>query len=176
MTIAVLGAGLQGICAALAARERGHDVILLEQDRRPMNRASLRNEGKIHLGFIYANDRSLRTARLMLTSALEFTPLLDRWLPGRFDWTTLRSRPFVYLVMRDSLVDPDLLFAHYDGVATAVGSELKGRQYLGAPLGAPWQRVPVPSFVNPDRVVAAVETEEAAIDVYAFRHTICAGL
>ena len=37
-----------------------------------MNRVSLRNEGKIHLGLIYANDPTFKTARLQLTGGLRF--------------------------------------------------------------------------------------------------------
>ena len=54
MPIAVLGAGLQGACIALELARRGHEVDLIDQDVQPLNRASLRNEGKIHLGFVYA--------------------------------------------------------------------------------------------------------------------------
>ena len=63
-SIAIIGAGLAGCCAALELARRGHRVTLIEQDGVPMNRASLLNEGKIHLGLIYANDRTMETARL----------------------------------------------------------------------------------------------------------------
>ena len=68
--IAVLGAGLQGACVALAASALGHDVILFDQAERSLDRASLRNEGKIHLGHVYANDSSFQTAELMLRAAV----------------------------------------------------------------------------------------------------------
>jgi hypothetical protein len=45
-----------------------------------MNRASLRNEGKIHLGLIYANDPSRETAFLQLRGALRFRRTLTRWI------------------------------------------------------------------------------------------------
>ena len=176
MTVGVLGAGLQGICAALALLERGHHVVLIEQDAHPMGRASLRNEGKIHLGFIYANDPSFRTAQLMLTSALQFAPLLDRWLPGRFNWNRLRSAPFVYLVMRDSLIEPESLFAHYEKVAASAAEAAGSGSYLSRPLGRLWQRIPLPPFVDPDRVAAAVATEEVAIDVGECRRIVCEAL
>ena len=64
--IAIIGAGLTGCCVALELARRHHDVMLIEQDALPMNRASLRNEGKIHLGLIYANDNTLETAQLQL--------------------------------------------------------------------------------------------------------------
>lgn len=176
MTVAILGAGLQGICAALALKERGHRPVLIEQDAEPMGRASLRNEGKIHLGFIYANDATFRTARLMLTAATQFAPLLDRWLPGCFQWETLRSKPFAYLVMRDSLVDPEALLSFYEKIAAAVSLEAAPGHYLGARLGRLWQRSPVPAFVDADRIAAAVTTEEVAIDVAAFRRELCTAL
>ena len=62
--ILVLGAGLQGAGVALELAQRGIPVTLVEQDEVALNRASLRNEGKIHLGLIYANDRSRDTAFL----------------------------------------------------------------------------------------------------------------
>ena len=54
--IAILGAGLAGVGVALELSRRAIPVTLIEQDPLPINRASLRNEGKIHLGLIYAND------------------------------------------------------------------------------------------------------------------------
>jgi glycine/D-amino acid oxidase-like deaminating enzyme len=44
--VVILGAGLQGCCVALELALRGIGVFLLDQDEIPMNRASLRNEGK----------------------------------------------------------------------------------------------------------------------------------
>ena len=45
----VVGAGLQGCAIALELAHRGQPVVLLDQDALPMNRASLRNEGKMTL-------------------------------------------------------------------------------------------------------------------------------
>jgi len=87
----------------------------MDRDTRPLNRASLRNEGKIHLGFVYANDRSLRTAFLQLDGALRFRRILARWIDRSVDWLTL-SAPFHYLVASDSVVVPDRLADHYTAV------------------------------------------------------------
>ena len=59
--VLILGAGLQGAGVALELASRGVAVTVVEQDEVACNRASLRNEGKIHLGFIYANDASRAT-------------------------------------------------------------------------------------------------------------------
>jgi hypothetical protein len=82
----ILGAGLQGAGVALELARRGIRVTLIDQDFRPLNRASLRNEGKIHFGFVYANDRSLRTAFLQLEGALRFRGILARWIGRGDEW------------------------------------------------------------------------------------------
>ena len=113
--VVILGAGLQGAGVALELARRGIAVTLLDQDPRPMNRASLRNEGKIHLGFIFANDRSLATAFLQLEGALRFRSILARWIGLDKGWLA-PSTPFYYLVARDSLLGPDPLAEHYAAV------------------------------------------------------------
>jgi len=76
--VAVLGAGLQGAGVALELARRGIETTLVERDALAMNRASLRNEGKIHLGLIYANDTTHETAFLQLRGALRFRAILAR--------------------------------------------------------------------------------------------------
>ncbi|HEY3145321.1 MAG TPA: FAD-dependent oxidoreductase, partial [Dongiaceae bacterium] len=71
-TIAILGAGIQGTCAALALAARGCRVDLFDQALQPITQASLWNEGKIHLGLTYAKDRSSRTTDMLLRGALYF--------------------------------------------------------------------------------------------------------
>ena len=58
----VLGAGFQGTTVAFALTEAGFTVTILDEAAGCLERASLRNEGKIHLGFVYAHDSSRRTA------------------------------------------------------------------------------------------------------------------
>lgn len=110
----IVGAGLQGCAIALELAQRGQPVVLLDQDAQPMNRASLRNEGKIHLGLIYAADPSGATARVQLRGALAFLPLLARWLGGQVAAALPVSTPFAYVVARDSLLSPAELARHFD--------------------------------------------------------------
>lgn len=110
----VLGAGIQGVCVTLALRSLGYRVTLVDQSPHILHRASQRNEGKIHLGFVYAKDPSMRTSALMLEGALGFANLLDRWTGAPIDWPILLSHRFVYCVAADSLLRPDELLAHYD--------------------------------------------------------------
>ena len=91
--VIVIGAGLTGSCVALELANQGFKVALLDQDSVPMNRASRRNEGKIHLGLIYAADPSLSTADLQLRGALSFPQLLKRWIGDKVHDLQL-STPF----------------------------------------------------------------------------------
>ncbi len=128
----VIGAGMQGMTVALALAERGVRTLVLEAAERPLLGASLRNEGKIHLGFVYALDRSGETARVMAKGALSFTPLMERWC-GDLDWAGNRSDRFAYVVMNGGLSTPAELEAHYENVMTEVdrAAEEFGSRYLG---------------------------------------------
>ena len=62
------------------------------------------SEGKIHLGYVYANDRSLRTARRLATGAVVFERHLGRWLGLAADAArALRNVP----LRRRPAIDPD---------------------------------------------------------------------
>ena len=154
---------------ALALSSAGYSVLLIDQEPDCLLRTSLRNEGKIHLGFTYANDRSLRTARLMLESSLRFGPLLDRWLPAPIDWERFRSRPFTYLIMRDSLVSLHDLHTHYSMLETEFRQVAdSSTHYLGITPSWLWREVEAPHFVSRQVVQGAVETAEVSIDLAGF--------
>lgn len=168
-SIAIIGAGLTGCCAALELARLGHGVTLIEQDLLPMNRASLRNEGKIHLGLIYANDPTLATARLQLRAALRFRPLLERWLGTRVARIGV-STPFDYLVARDSLLSPPQLAEFYSRVDEICRAELEADaslNYLGLrPDRLAWRLAAgdEPKGVAAGLVQAVFRTQERAID------------
>src|SRR5688572_23290140 len=111
MRVAVLGAGLQGACVALELAANGVQVDLYDQAGRCLAGASSSNEGKIHFGYVYANDPSLATARTMIEGALAFSPLVRRWLGPGIDRLPI-SPPFDYVVHRDSLLDPAAVERH----------------------------------------------------------------
>src|SRR5947209_7250544 len=101
MRVGVLGGGLQGCCAALALARRGLDVTLFDQNEDLLTRAAVANEGKIHLGYMYAGDPTLATARTMMTGALAFGPFLERYLAKPASLFAV-SRPAAYVIHRDS--------------------------------------------------------------------------
>jgi glycine/D-amino acid oxidase-like deaminating enzyme len=97
----VLGGGLQGCCTAIALAARRVRVTLFDKNDALLRRAAIANEGKIHLGYMYAGDPSLSTAKTMMAGALAFAPFLDRYL-GRPGHSFSLSVPATYIVHRDS--------------------------------------------------------------------------
>ncbi len=143
-----------------------------------MLRTSLRGEGKLHLGYVYGNEPGRSTAALMVQGALSFSDLLDRWLPGPVDWLAIRSEPFVYAVLADSMVPPDRLGEHYRWVDEAVAEQLgSGATYAGAQTFSRSEQLASPKVAGySGDVVAAYRTSEVAVDPAALRRTLIAGL
>jgi glycine/D-amino acid oxidase-like deaminating enzyme len=165
---AVLGAGLTGVTVALELAHRGVRVALIEQDERAINRASLRNEGKIHLGFVFSQDTTMASSRLQLEGALQFRSILARLTNGRTDRLTT-SRPFTYLVPRDSIATVDELskrFAALDGmyrerIACEPSFDYMGRRPVSIVHPTILSSL---SHIRTTRFLAAFETQEVAID------------
>ena len=168
--IVVIGAGLQGATVALALASKGYQSIILEEDSGPMRKASLRNEGKIHLGFVYALDRNYNTSDLMLGGALSFSSLIDSWC-GAAPWNDWKSAGFCYAVMPDSLVSPESLEEFYGALSARV-SDIVSRTgsaatYMGSDLSWLWRKS-VGQMGRPwvdGRFIDHVfETEEVSVD------------
>lgn len=169
-SVAVLGGGLQGTCTALELARRGFQVTLLERDRCLMNRASLRNEGKIHLGLVYANDRTMATAKLMLQGALHFHHLLAQWIGPVAAARLSYSTPFCYLVAKDSLLQPAELADYYSAVEDeyrSILAEFPHLNYLGnCPdrLYRPLTETELAAHFQPSQLQGGFQTAELAID------------
>ena len=130
--IAVLGAGIQGVSVALALNHAGFHVEVYDKAAEPLQRTSLKGEGKLHLGYVYGNDPSLATAKIMVEGAMKFGTLLDSWLPYPIDWTKISSEPFTYAVLKDTMVSTKSLEQHYSKVDDIIESHLeKGATYVG---------------------------------------------
>jgi glycine/D-amino acid oxidase-like deaminating enzyme len=175
--VAVLGAGLTGAIVALELARTGMSVALVEQDEVPVNRASLRNEGKIHLGLVYAGDRGLATARLMLDGALSFRRLLTGALRGRTG-ALVTSTPFVYLVADASILTPAQLSESYRAIESIYLDRLRhepGVDYLGRRPTRLFHPVPLASLRSRfriDRLLGAFQTQELAIDTACLARAI----
>jgi glycine/D-amino acid oxidase-like deaminating enzyme len=168
LTIAVLGAGLQGCCIALALVDRGVDVVLIERNNSVLSRTAIANEGKIHLGWMYAADQSLSTARTMMEGALAFAPFLERYLGVGIE-TLPTSIPAAYVVHRDSQHSVDEVRAYFANVHAAILNTSSGRSdaYFGRDLSVgprEWSADEVASVFDPVHAAAAFDSPEIAID------------
>ncbi len=171
MTIAIFGAGILGSCTALELADRGHRVVLFERNAEPMAEASRHNEGKLHLGFVYAADPSFRTAERMIAGAARFTDVLARWVPGDA-LRAVRAGPFDYVVHRETMVSPAGIEAHFGRVGRRL-AELQDQQSLSGalstdrPFWRPLGSNELAARYDPAQVIAAYETCEIAVDTWA---------
>src|SRR4051794_23872725 len=129
MHVAVLGAGIMGCSLALSLARRGARVTLLDAAPQACAGASRWNEGKIHLGYLYAADPSLATARLVLDGGLAFKPLTERLIGQALDGVTSPADD-VYLVHRRSVVDAAAMARYYAGVSALVREHAGAAGYL----------------------------------------------
>jgi hypothetical protein len=168
MRVAVLGAGLQGACVALELALHGIRVDLFDREPDALLGASGHNEGKLHLGFVYAADNSLRTARLMMRAAACFSSNIRRWVGSSLDSVPVSS-PFYYIVHRDSLVSADQIRAHLEacrGLALEHPNP-KDSGYFGSDFHSPSRELTVPErdgLFDERTVRAAFLTPEISID------------
>jgi glycine/D-amino acid oxidase-like deaminating enzyme len=127
--VAVLGAGIMGCSAALSLARRGARVTLVDAAPRPCDGASRWNEGKIHLGYLYAADPSLSTARTVLDGGLAFKPLVERLIDQPLDAVTSPVDD-IYLVHRRSVVDAEAMARYYADVSALVREHPRAAEYL----------------------------------------------
>ena len=176
MRVGVLGGGLLGCCAALALAERGVDTVLVDQNQLLLSRAATANEGKIHLGYMYAADPTLATARAMMTGALAFAPFMHRYA-GMAIERIKTSYTANYVIHRDSQHSAEAVAAYFADVHRLVAEAASGREkaYFGLDLAMPlrsWRPAEREAMFNPQRVLAAFETPEVAIDPDALAVTL----
>jgi len=117
--VAVLGGGILGICTALELARRGQAVVLVEGAEELMQGASRWNEGKIHLGYLYAADSALSTARRLIPGGLAFARLVERHI-GRSIENFATDGDDVCLVHRRSVVDVSAFTAYATCLAQLV--------------------------------------------------------
>ena len=176
MLVAVLGGGLQGCCTALALAERRVRVTLFDKNDALLSRAAIANEGKIHLGYMYAGDPTLSTAKTMIAGALAFAPFLERHL-GQSAHSFSVSVPATYIVHRDSQHGAEDVSAYLRTVHGLIHEAADGRKraYFGKNLDAPlrpWSAAETAAEFDQEIVLAAVSTPEIAINPIALAQTL----
>lgn len=175
-TVAVLGGGLQGCCVALALAERGMKVVLIDRNERLLSRAAIANEGKIHIGYMYAGDPTLATAKTMMTGALAFAPFFARHL-GRDPASMSHSDPAIYAVHRESQHDVEEASGYLKAVHSLLREAADGREhsYFGMDLRQPvhqWTTAEREAAFDGDLVRGAFSTPEIAIDPVALANDL----
>ncbi len=171
MRVGILGGGMQGCCCALALAERGVDVTLFDRNEQLLSRAAVANEGKIHLGYMYANDPSHSTARMMAIGALAFAPFLARHLD--IDARSLNvSEPAAYVVHRDSQQSAGKIGEYLGAVHGMIAAASADRReaYFGRDLSAPprpWSPAERDAVFDGDIATAVFDTPEIAINPVA---------
>lgn len=170
MKVAVLGGGIAGVCTALALAERGIAVDVYERHDALVSRASYWNEGKIHLGFVYAQDTSRRSTEMMLQGALSFRPLLTRWIEATVLERAL-STPFVYAVHRDTMVPVRAVEAHFHATDEAFAAAARDRSlgYVARTGATLWRRQDAAehrALFDEAMVIASYQTEERSVDPF----------
>ena len=167
MHVGVLGGGLQGCCAAIALAERGARVTLIDRNPDLLTRAAVANEGKVHLGYMYAGDATLSTARAMMQGALAFSGFFTRYLGAA--WQPETSAPAAYAIHRDSQHGLDEVAPYLAAVHGLIQDAVKagGGPYFGQDLAAPlrrWSRSELEARFDPGQVVAVFDSPEVAIN------------
>jgi glycine/D-amino acid oxidase-like deaminating enzyme len=176
MRVGVLGGGLQGCCVALSLAGRGIDVALFDRNDQLLSRAAVANEGKIHLGYMYANDPTHSTARLMMQGAFAFAPFFARHLGLAKDSMTV-SRPAAYVVHRGSQRTPEQVSHYLAAVHALVREASRGRRdaYFGRCLSDElriWSTAEREAQFDPEVALAAFDTSEVAIDPVALAEAV----
>lgn len=122
-----------GVSTALFLVRGGARVTLVDAAPAICAGASRWNEGKIHLGHLYAADPSLRTAQRLLPGGLAFRPLVES-LIGHSLAPAISQGSDLYLVHRRSVVDADTTGRYYDAVTALAASHPAASRYL-QPIG-----------------------------------------
>jgi FAD dependent oxidoreductase len=100
--------------AVLLARN-GARVTLFDAAERPMSRAGRWNEGKIHLGYLYAADPTLNTARKLIAGGQLFRPIVESIIESSIEGH-LTSGQELYLTHTDSVVGPSTTLGYLNAV------------------------------------------------------------
>lgn len=175
---AVLGAGVLGSSTALHLARRGVAVTVFEQASAPFRGASRWNEGKIHLGFLYAGDPTFRTAQALLAAGLDFRDQVERLTGITLDEVTSRSDDH-YLVQRNSLVAPEAAGAYFDGVAAMVAGSPDAHRYLADVSRCAAYRLgpaELETLADPSTTLAGFRVPERSVDTNAVADAFVAAL
>ena len=144
-----------GSATALFLSRRGVRVTLFDAADQPFARASRWNEGKIHLGYLYAADPSLATARRLLPGGLAFRPLVEELIGGSIEHAIAHSDD-TYLIHRESVTSVEAAAQYFDAVAALAAGHAEAARYLVPVNGAR------PCRLTPSELEAKYDTAQIA--------------
>ena len=176
--VAVLGAGIMGACLALYLARRGAAVTLFDQATRPLEGASRWNEGKIHLGYLYSADASLRTARHVMPGGLLFRPLVEDLIAGDIA-AVITPQDDLYLCHRDSVVPPEAMAAYMENVTALLREHPDARRYLADTFGARLERLDAAALAavsGSPAIVAGFRVPERSVETTWIADRLAAAL
>jgi glycine/D-amino acid oxidase-like deaminating enzyme len=174
----VLGAGVMGSCVALYLANEGFDVSLFDEEPTPMRGASRWNEGKIHLGYLYAADPTLRTAQRVLDGGLAFTPLVEE-LIGESVECHMTDADDIYLIHRESVVDVATAGAYFDAVSDLVRAHPRAASYLWDASAARAEELTLEELApmgDPEVIVGGFRVPERSVQTRWVADRLCDAL
>jgi hypothetical protein len=167
--VAVVGGGIVGTLSALLLAGRGHRVDVFERDAELWSGASAINEGKVHLGGVYALGGA-RTHEVMMRGAVEFAPCIEAAIGQRVDWDDVAGDPFDHLVMPDSLMSVDDLRNAYTAINDRAARVIApSDRYLGRRVDHVVDPHP---HRDADTGLVAFSTRERAVDPRRLRGVV----
>jgi glycine/D-amino acid oxidase-like deaminating enzyme len=164
--VAVLGAGIMGGSTALHLARLGVPVTVFDHEDAPFRGASRWNEGKIHLGFLYAADPTLDTARAVLPGGLDFKHQVETLTAITLGPVTTPEDD-LYLVHRDSVTAPEAAASYFAAVAELVRSHPDAHRYLtdASRSGVePLSSAELSDLADPSVVVAGFRVPERSVN------------
>ena len=175
--IAVLGAGLAGCCAALEAAKLGYHVTLFEKQALTINGASLHNEGKLHLGYVYGADPEAETHEIMAKGSLCFASIIERLTSVRGDALS-HSTPFIYGVPHDSQLSYQQQLSHFQRVDECI-SRLHQTYSDDSVCPAPSYAQPQEEFArifDSAQVSGGIQTDERSVNTAQVANIVSAAV
>lgn len=177
-TIAIIGAGIMGACTALYLARHGCRVVLFEEAHEPVSAASRWNEGKIHLGFLYAADPSLETARKLIPGGLLFQAQIEDLLSNSIEPITT-DHDDTYLVHRKSVVSVAATEAYCRAVSRLLSQHPDASRYFGGSALQPATRMSDEDLraisMSPD-ILAGFRAPERSVDTRLLADQLTAAL
>lgn len=177
--VVILGAGLAGCSAALNLANNGIKVSLFDRSHFPINAASLHNEGKLHLGYVYAMDSEQKTHHKMIEGSLQFAGIIEH-LTGIDQSSFSKSSPFYYCVPRDSMLSAEKTLEHFNTVDQDINKYLlTNSEYFTSKDHKPVRRLSdqeAQQWFDLEYIDSVIETHEFAVDPLQVANHVSAAL